>query len=53
MQLTVENESFDSEVDDLIFLSLSGRKVGNNNLLRDFCNLQLKRESQDAFTFTY
>lgn len=29
------NESFENEVDDLLFLSLSGRMLGKNNVLRD------------------
>ena len=36
MQLIEENDSFEGEVDDLLFLSLSGRMLNNNNVLRDF-----------------
>lgn len=35
-QLMEENEAFEDEVDNLIFLSLSGRMLNNNNILRDF-----------------
>lgn len=35
MQLLEENEAFEGEVDDLIFLSLSGRMLSKNNVLRD------------------
>lgn len=35
VQLLEENEAFEGEVDDLIFLSLSGRMLGKNNVLRD------------------
>ena len=38
-QLLEENEAFEGEVDDLIFLSLSGRMLNNNNVLRDFKKL--------------
>ncbi len=31
-----ENALFEGEVDDLLFLSLSGRMLNNNNVLRDF-----------------
>ncbi|MFC0469575.1 tyrosine-type recombinase/integrase [Halalkalibacter kiskunsagensis] len=34
-QLIEENELFESEVDDLLFLSLSGRMLDKNNVLRD------------------
>jgi integrase/recombinase XerD len=34
-QLLEENEQFEGEVDDLIFLSLSGRMLSKNNCLRD------------------
>ena len=36
MQLLEENEAFEGNVDDLIFLSLSGRMLSKNNVLRDF-----------------
>ena len=39
IQLIEENETFEGEVDDLIFLSLSGRMLNNNNVLRDFKKL--------------
>lgn len=39
VQLLEENEAFEGEVDDLIFLSLSGRMLNNNNILRDFKKL--------------
>jgi integrase/recombinase XerD len=35
-QLLEENEQFEGEIDDLVFLSLSGRMLNNNNCLRDF-----------------
>ncbi|AXR17004.1 MULTISPECIES: tyrosine-type recombinase/integrase [unclassified Bacillus (in: firmicutes)] len=35
MQLLDENEAFEGKVDDLIFLSLSGRMLSKNNVLRD------------------
>lgn len=35
-QLLNENEMFEGEVDDLVFLSLSGRVLNKNNILRDF-----------------
>ncbi|KQU22173.1 integrase [Bacillus sp. Leaf13] len=35
VQLIEENEAFTDETDDLIFLSLSGRMLSNNNVLRD------------------
>ena len=38
-QLMEENEAFEGEVDDLLFLSLSGRMLNNNNVLRDFKKL--------------
>jgi integrase/recombinase XerD len=36
IHLIEENVQFESEVDDLVFLSLSGRMLNNNNCLRDF-----------------
>ncbi|WHT49825.1 tyrosine-type recombinase/integrase [Sporosarcina thermotolerans] len=36
LQLQEENALFEGEVDDLLFLSLSGRMLNNNNVLRDF-----------------
>ncbi|MDI0273531.1 tyrosine-type recombinase/integrase [Bacillus safensis] len=39
VQLIEENEAFEGEVDYLIYLSLSGRMLNNNNVLRDFKNL--------------
>jgi integrase/recombinase XerD len=36
IQLIEENEQFEGEIDDLVFLSLSGRMLNNNNCLRDF-----------------
>ncbi|ANC78260.1 integrase [Fictibacillus phosphorivorans] len=36
IHLIEENIQFESEVDDLVFLSLSGRMLNNNNCLRDF-----------------
>lgn len=36
MKLIDENEMFEEEVDDLVFLSLSGRVLDKNNVLRDF-----------------
>ncbi len=35
VQLLEENGAFEGEVDDLIFLSLSGRMLSKNNVLRD------------------
>lgn len=35
IQLLEENEAFEDEVDDLIFLSLSSRMLSKNNVLRD------------------
>ncbi|WLR53790.1 tyrosine-type recombinase/integrase [Mesobacillus subterraneus] len=35
VQLLEENEAFEGEVDDIIFLSLSGRMLSKNNVLRD------------------
>ncbi|PFJ81439.1 integrase [Bacillus cereus] len=35
LQLLEENEAFEGDVDDLIFLSLSGRMLNKNNILRD------------------
>lgn len=35
VQLIEENEAFEGEVDDLLFLSLSGRMLSKNNVLRD------------------
>lgn len=34
-QLLIENEAFEGEVDDLLFLSLSGKMLSKNNVLRD------------------
>jgi integrase/recombinase XerD len=42
VQLIEENEAFEGEVDDLIFLSLSGRMLNNNNVLRDFKKMALE-----------
>ena len=49
VQLIAENEAFDGEVDDLIFLSLSGRKLDNNNVLRDFRKLAVEAGIEQRF----
>lgn len=36
IQLLEENQAFEDDVDDLVFLSLSGRMLNKNNVLRDF-----------------
>jgi integrase/recombinase XerD len=36
VQLLEENQQFEGDTDDLIFLSLSGRMLNKNNCLRDF-----------------
>lgn len=43
VQLLEENEAFDGETDDLLFLSLSGRMLSKNNVLRD-----LRKLAQEA-----
>ena len=49
IQLLEENEEFDGEVDDLIFLSLSGRMLSNNNCLRDFKKLANEAKIKKRF----
>ena len=42
VQLIEENQSFEGEVDDLVFLSLSGRMLNKNNVLRDIRKYAVK-----------
>ncbi|WP_377887959.1 tyrosine-type recombinase/integrase [Alkalihalobacillus sp. R86527] len=47
--LLVENEAFEGEVDDLLFLSLSGRILNKNNILRDFKKYALEANINKRF----
>ncbi len=48
MQLLEENEAFEDDVDDLIFLSLSGRMLSKNNVLRDMRKYAIKAKIKNA-----
>ncbi len=49
VQLLEENEAFEGEVDDLIFLSLSGRMLSKNNCLRDLRKLAVEAGIKKRF----
>ena len=49
IQLLEENEAFDGDVDDLVFLSLSGRMLNSNNVLRSFQKLAVISEIERHF----
>ncbi|WP_324657519.1 tyrosine-type recombinase/integrase [Bacillus altitudinis] len=49
MQLIEENKAFEGDVDDLIFLSLSGRMLSKNNCLRDFKKLAKEANIKKRF----
>ena len=50
VQLMEENKAFEGEIDDLIFLSLSGRKLSNNNVLRDFRRIAVEAKIEKRFS---
>ncbi len=49
MQLLEENEAFEGDVDDLIFLSLSGRMLSKNNVLRDMRKYAIEAKIKKRF----
>lgn len=49
IQLLEENEAFEDDVDDLIFLSLSGRMLSKNNVLRDFRKYAIEAKIKKRF----
>jgi integrase/recombinase XerD len=49
IQLMAENEQFEGEINDLVFLTLSGRMLNNNNCLRDFKKYAIKAGIKKRF----
>lgn len=51
LQLLEENEAFEDDIDDLIFLSLSGRMLNKNNILRDMRKYAEEAGIKSDFTY--